>query len=695
MTATIVNAAPMSRMLGVQDLSTRQLVPEPEALPTHLPKIYIYAQKGPTDPQLVSGVDMTNLYGVDSFDLRKPWATHATVLAQLINAQGNAIMMQRVVPQDAAPPASITLYLDVLPTAIPVYKRNSDGSYVVDNNGSPVPTGTTVNGYVVKWVVDKVKYDNNGNSLFGQAQILPGDQTDGTTQSNRYPIMDLEVSSFGSYGNNVGLRLYAPTVASNSPIDARPITDELVYPFRMACITRPNAATTPTIVATNYNEQYVNVTFKPNVIDKNTDSLMSVHDVFIQSYQDLNNPANATPQYGPFGKIHVYDNNVSTLVKEFYTAEKPYIDGFSDFTGASNEEYVFNMLSGVSSTNVPYTSFHVISGTTNSVRLTENSNIFAQGGSDGTMNETLFGALVANLVTEYSDPNSPLQDMAKYPESIIYDSGFPLATKYALAAFISERKDTAVVLSTHDVTGPQLSASQESSLAIALRTRLQMYPESEFYGTATMRGMIVGRSGKLLNSQYTKPLPLTLEIATKAARYMGASNGIWKAGFNFDSAPNSQVTMFTDVNVTFTPAVVRNKDWANGLVWVDSFDRRSLYFPALKTVYDNDTSVLNSFFTMMCCVELEKVGERARRQFSGESSLTNGQLVERVNEFVTNSTLNRFDGRFVIVPNTYFTAADIARGYSWSLAIKIYAPNMKTVQTLTIQAFRISDLQAQ
>jgi hypothetical protein len=152
--------------------------------------------------------------------------------------------------------------------------------------------------------------------------------------------------------------------------------------------------------------------------------------------------------------------------------------------------------------------------------------------------------------------------------------------------------------------------------------------------------------------------------------------------------------MFTDISVTFTPASVRNKDWANGLVWVDKFDRRNSYFPALKTVYDDDTSVLNSFFTMMACVECEKVGERARRQFSGVSSLTNAQLVEKVNDFIIENTLGRFDGRFVIKPVTYFTAADVARGYSWTTNIQIYAPNMKTVMTLTIQSYRISDLPA-
>lgn len=61
-----------------------------------------------------------------------------------------------------------------------------------------------------------------------------------------------------------------------------------------------------------------------------------------------------------------------------------------------------------------------------------------------------------------------------------------------------------MVLGTHTVGDRELTASEEHSLAIALRTRLQMYPESDYFGTPVLRGMIVGRSGKLRNSQFTK-----------------------------------------------------------------------------------------------------------------------------------------------------------------------------------------------
>ena len=693
----IVNAAPMAIMLGTEDLSTRQVTAAAEELPQHLPKVYIFAKKGPTDPQLVVGDSRTLMYGEESFDLRSKYANHTTVLSNLVNAQGNSQMIQRLQPTDAAPPASIRLCLDVLETQVPEYQRGLDGQYVLDGSGDKIATGIKVPGFIAKWVVEQVVTDATNGSDFGKALSKVGNQVDAVAakQSTRYPIMDLEAPYFGADGNNHGIRLWAPTSEDSTSIDPTILEDvqSMVYPLRMSCVYRATPTSTPKFTVTQYAEKYVDVCLKQGVINKRVDKQVFIEDVFIQAYQDLENPA-YPPMYGPFGKIHLYQSNVEQLLTDFYAAEVPFIDSLSDFKNVDGEEYRFNFVSGQTSGAVPYHSFIVKYTDTDAVRLSENSTIYAQGGSDGTMDLAMLNQLVKEAVSEYANPLSILMDDAKYPESIIWDSGFALETKYALLSMIAIRKDTAVVLSTFDAGGPSLTASEDSSLAIALRTRAQMYPESDYFGTPVMRAMIVGRDGKLMNSQYTGRLPVSMELASKSARYMGAGNGKWKSGFNFDHAPMSEVEMFRDISATFTPATVRNKDWDAGLNWVQSFARKSNFFPALKTVYDNDTSVLNSFFTMMCCVELQKVGQRAWRQFSGVSSLTNAQLKERVEDFVNANVLGRFDDRFVIVPEVYFTDADLQRGYSWSLRIKLYAPNMKTVMTMSVQANRLDDLAA-
>jgi hypothetical protein len=94
----------------------------------------------------------------------------------------------------------------------------------------------------------------------------------------------------------------------------------------------------------------------------------------------------------------------------------------------------------------------------------------------------------------------------------------------------------------------------------------------------------------------------------------------------------------------------------------------------------------------MAICYLNKVAHAAWRKFSGSISLSNAQLEEQVNRFVSESVKDAFDGLFVIKPDAKVTELDALKGYSWTLPIKIYANNMKTVMETYVEAYRMSDL---
>jgi len=693
-----INAAPQVIGLGIDDQSIPPPIVTPEARPTHLAHTFFYAQTGPTDIIMSGGSDLMNTYGSDTFDARKKWFNHQTKLVQSILKQGNVVMSQRVVPDDAPPPATLRISLDVLETGITQYQRNEDGSFVTDQAGAKVPvTGATTSlaGFQTRFVVTAIPVDQATSvSTFGVGEITAGFQTDGVLNntSKLYPIIDLNTSFIGEYGNNAGIRLWAPTTKTVIGMDSRLLKDPKVYPYYISVVRRPDASSTPTLVKTMYGETYIPISFKEGSIDPNSDSLLFMGDKFLDAYRDLDT-ANATPIYGDFGGCHVYTENIETLLNKFYTAEVASNPSFSDFKGSPDEHHLFNFIGGVTSNGVPYNTYQFTVGDATTVRLTPSVNIFASGGGDGTMNDANFAKLVSKEVKRYADPTDVIQDDAQYPQSIIYDSGFPLATKYDMIQVISLRKDTAIVLSTFDTSGPPLSASSEASLAVALRTRLQMYPESEYFGTGVARGMIQGRCGKLISDQYRGYLPLTIEVASKSAAYMGAGTGIWKTSFNFDHGENAKITMFKNVNVTWTPVAARQIDWSNGLNWVMHFDRRTLCFPAMRSIYQYDKSVLTSWFTVLACVELQKLGMQIHREFQGVSSMTNLQLKEAVEKSAKEKILGKFDSRFRIEPEVIFTNADLNNGYSWTLYWNLYAPNMKTVMQLAVIARRLDSLQ--
>lgn len=701
--STIVNGAPMTILHGIQDKSTRTLPVEPEVLPTHLPKVYIFAQKGRTKPQLVVGSGRDRMYGADSFDLRKPYATHQTVLSNLVNAEGNAQMIERVIPADAGPKSNFMLSLDLLETQIPQYQRDNNGNVIVnDVTGLPVEVtpAQTVPGYIAKWVVTNItaKGPNDTDSdLFGKGSVVPGDQSVGGVQSQRYPIMQFWADSEGEVFNNSGLRIWAPTESSAGGVNTTLMSSSKVYPFRMTAIRRSTATSTAKIVETLAGEPYFDFCLKPGVINPATDSEMYIGDTYLGKYESIKDKR-FPPQYADISGIKIYQENADTVLGMLFDKEVDFFgEAGSDFSvGQTAEEalYMYNLFTFTSTSGAPYHSVKLNTADANAVRLSEGTNLFCKGGSDGTMTAAVFNQLVSDAISEYANPNSYLMDTAVYPESIFYDSGFPLPVKHKLCNFIAVRKDTAVVLSTYEVDGQALSAAEDHSVAISLRTKLQMFPESDYFGTPVCRGMIVGRNGVLRNSQYKKRLPLTLELAVKSAKFMGAGNGRWKPEYLFDKAPNNEIRLFDDVSVTFTPAQQRNKDWDVGLNYAMSFSRSSLYFPALKTVYNDDTSVLNSYFTVMACVEIQKVGERVHRMFTGSTSLTDAQLIERVNRAVENMTSGRFADMFKVVPAAYMSDADNLRGYSFTLPVRLYASNMKTVMSLSIEAYRMSDYSA-
>lgn len=691
MSITIVSANPQMLSGGIDDQTIRPVAATAIALPSFLAKVYGFAKTGTTKPTLTSGNNRLLMYGAESFDESGKYATCNTVLSNVLNAQGNVQMFQRLKPKDAGPNSSIRLTLDILPTSVPIYERMSDGSIVRDADGLKKETGQFINnGYVARLIARQIPADN-----IGKATEKPGEYTNEATgvQSISYPLMDLEVPHFGADGDNAGLRIWAETATGLAPMDDRILSNEKVYPFRMACLKRANSLATGKIVRTNFDASSTQVCFKKRTTDRNTGKKLYVGDVFLQEYQDFTSETEPD-RYGPFGTLAVYDATIEKVLGMIYDAEAPLADEFSDISGFDKEEekYLINLFGAQSSRGVPYHSFILESSGVDVMRASENSVVYAQGGSDGTMNEKVLNELIREEVAEYGNPNSPLQDLVVNPESVIIDAGFELATKYALFNFIAVRRDTAVILSTHDVMGRTLDASQETSMGISLRTAAQLYPESELYGTHVCRAMVVGHSGEFMDSQYPARLPLTLEIAKKAAIYMGASNGKWKAGASFDSAPGSVVSSFKNVNATFKPVTVRNTDWKNSLVSVQSFELKSLFFPALKTVYENDTSTLNSFFTMLIFCDLHKVGHRQWRNFTGSDKRSRSVLKRDAEKFIADAVKDKYDSRAVIVPEVYYTQDDINRGYVWRTKIRVYANNMMTVNVLELAAHRMDEL---
>lgn len=696
----IINAAPMVIDLGTQDLSTRVVPLNSLNFPQHLPKLYIFAEKGPIGPNYVDmlGVSLTQLYGDETFNLLNKYYTHQTVFLNAIASAGNNCVVHRVIPDDAKDGANIVMYLDILPTQVPLYQKNAlDGSLVLDGTGMPTPQldggGNPINipGFKVKWVTDYTQVPT-GTYVPGIKTVRAGTQIDTITsvQSTQIPVFEYFAKYAGEYGNKLAIRMFPALRSDLLPFPDYVLTDMKNFPYyiQMVKLVNPETGKVEPVMGTSLTS------ITRFILDNSIRDINTEERIGLETMVNTGKVEYAVPEETRMlGGIYVYKSNMTGVLQQLYDAEKIISDTHKDsvINNTDNNIYALNIMNFVSSNGSPYQSIKLVDDT-DSTRLTRNTNVFLKGASDGTVNLSTLDQLVAEDLDRYNNSIHEYNDLVMHPESIIYDSGFTLTTKKAFAKFISRRKDTFAVLSTIAHDNPSQDLNSQYSVGVALKTILELYPESAYFGTPVMRGLISIGSGKLIGSNYDIRVPLTYEIAYKAARYMGASTAAWKSGFCFDHAPNSIVTKLKDIDITWVPASTRNTLWTVGLNFVLNYKVRTQFFPALKTVYPDDTSVLNSFFTAVAIAYLNKVAHAAWREFSGSISFTNAQLEEAVNNFVAAAVKDKFDNKYVVVPNCTSTELDVLRGYSWTLEIKLYANNLRTVMTTYVSSRRMSDL---
>lgn len=687
MATTPFNSMPQNVTYGARDKSIPDPIPTVKQYPTHMPLWLLFMEKGPTHRVAADSVTREQLYGTASFTEGSKYFTHATQYSNTVSSRGNQGVYQRLLDETASQ-AMMRIWLDVLPTSVPLYERGTDGKYLLDQAGRPKPTGETTPGIILKFV--KTPIDDLNGGPIGQASQMVGDQTNAAgIQSMRYPWLDVPASFKGKYGADLGLRIWAPTAGSRVAVDNELLEDNKAYPYVISCIDR----STDTIqsIQTTAGTHEITCVFKRDQVKASVNrQQISFDPRFYNMYNDRDRVGLA-PLYGPFERSHVYHENLETVLFQIYDTEQIFIDQYSDFEGTGEDEiHRVNFLGGKSSKGVPYHSFLVNRSDDNAEPMSDISTLWQEGGSDGKTDLDTFNRLVAAEMRKYADINENVtENRLGNPESHFYDSGFDAETKMVLANFIAVRKDTNVVWCLKDAQQARpMTADEESSMAIALFTRVSMMPESSEYATPAMRALICACDGRYLASNNSARYPLSLEIASKAAEYMGAGNGLWKSEFSFSNGPRANVSMFAEVNVPFRPIAARQRDWANGMVYVQSKDMDTLYFPALRSVYSVQNSTLTSWFTTQIFSDLQKVADRVHAQFSGTDKYSNEQFKKYVELECRRQVEGKYDSRANIVFTVNFTAVDEYNGYSYTLDVDVGTDVMKTVQFTVITGYR-------
>lgn len=682
--SSITNNTPKVVLNGIKDESVKPLIPEADMIPIHLPLLYLQTESGPLEPTLVMSGDLTRIYGDGTIDTRKPFFNHATKMAMTILAEGNSVLVKRVVA-NTAKMASLTLVVTVDKTVgvIKHYARNPDGSVIMGSNGDPtyaIPAVPVNGGILLKysWIptstYNQPILDSN-NLLIGYDDFPTFIAYAWANNSSAitYPILTVEAAHMGAYGNSIGMRLWkaGPNTSAPGDIDIINDQDALLYTAQLVQRTINN---TTEVIENLYSGKSLEFSFKPNAYSYKTNMNLDIQDL-IKLWGDDGIAAGISPTFGPLGKVTVHETFLESILADLLVAEN-----FNAPTLTST--WLLDFLTGLDVNDIHHYGFQI---DPSSARLTEGRTQYLLEGDDGDLTAAAYNAAVANEIDFNSENSSyPLRDSAHYPFSALYDSGYPINVKKKFFKWTSMRKDVHVAVCTHTAGEDVLSISEEISVAADLRSSASVYAESDVHGTGVCRVVIVGHCGQFISDNYKERVSLIFELAAKRARYLGAGTGVMKAGLGYDNAPYNQISLLKNVNNTYMTSAAKEAVWSAGICFVQRFDRNTLFFPGLQTVYAIKNSVLTSEMIMQICVDVTKKCEMTWRLLTGNTILTQGQFIEKSNKILLGLVEGKYDDRVTIVPRTYFTPSDTARGYSWSMDVAVYGNTMRTVGTMNV-----------
>lgn len=705
MSVQITSAMPWMYSEGIHDYSPAQPVLPRTESPDHCPIAYIVAERGPIAREKVatyvdSGGQRINMFGSSTFDETGKYASHQTCLSNRLMKSANAHFISRLWPDDGGPKATVRLNMHVLFEEFPVNRRNSDGSFARSALGELIPLdGTTVKGATVMFTTSVIPTTSDGGSGIGLGTI--SNVSPLGEGALVYPIYDKEVTWFGSYGNNQGFGIYTNTTKTQEAINTDMVTATRAFPFRMSIVERDDAYSTGRRKQTISGEYALDFNLRPNSFYKRLNKELYLGNCFKTAWS-IQGTAGTQPVYGPFGRIAIYQENIDFLLGKFYDLEKeaqtPWTD--IDFNlDPDVEKYMFNLFGGHTTQGIPYVTYRFasITASPDAVSLTENNYMYAGGAHDGTITSQTHERLAIAEMRRFTDNQEEITwNLARYPITDVYDTGYALEGKEAVIECLSHRQQLFVHLTTHTVGARPLSASEESSLGAYLYTRIGGFPESTFHNTAACRGMIMARSGQYLDGTFRQDLPLLFEQIKNTSAVCGASSGVWATNRINDIYAENVITSFGDLNVDNVPPLTMAALWSKGIIYPLDYDMNKRQIGALQTVFPDDSSVLNNYWVVRAGMALFMVGHLIWRKFRGSSKMDRAELAQAVEEefdALVVST-NKFGSLINTTRECKFTKEDIKRNYSWTLIVRMGGKSQKNVQTFALSSYTYEDLQS-
>lgn len=689
-TVSTLNSTPRFVYGGIKDRSVLPVPPVLKQVPQHAPLIYIYAEKGDSFPRLITGSDLTKLYGDKTIDKTGPFYNHATAFLQQILSQANSCFVKRIIPIDANV-AKLTIKATIKTTTdqVPLIVRDELGFPVLDVNGniqyqvdgSNATLYATGGASIQYSVVDTDTYLSGG--VYNFASTKTGSDLLGWTIN--MPLITFLAQAEGLGGNNLGIRLWSANVDSIDPADSDVVNDLSAQIFQASLFRKvPNQ--TPMIIGDIDNETVQEFTMLESAVNYKTKFEMKIENL-VERYGDQGITNGLTDSKSDLGTVYWHRDNLEEMLDVLLAAELANLPVGETETPT---RYSLGILDANYYSGKPH---YGIAITNNSVKFNSSNIFYLKGGLDGTTTLANFDTQVATeLLSGRTTANWDFSDMAVWPISYLYDSGFSIDTKKAMIKnWLPFRKDVRISLGTRVVGDPLLNAAEEISVGSDLRSYAALYAENDFDGTPVCRVTLHAHAGKVYGHDTLGYLPMTFDVGVMRAKYMGASNGVLKHEYKYDQFANKIVQTMYDITNVQLGLGTRSRLWLNGINFVMYEDLQTIMHPAITTVYQTKNSVLVSDIFVHCTCDVVRKLERVWKRLLGNETMPDILLQKTSNDLILEFTNNKYDDSVRIEPNTVITKRDHALGFKWTTNVLVYGRVPKTVNSVNVIAMRESN----
>lgn len=610
-------------------------------LPLHRPIFPLRAAKGKVNEiNWYNGSQAIDEFGEETFNtFGKYWRNEQVFLTKAIFPNQGCFIVRLSDPE--ATSASLVLECHVTPDVdVQQYQRDSDGAYVYDTQGNRIPildganNPVTAEGVRIRHVVREMTSDEVAGAIQRKTVNAGGETT------YVYPLADFKYTSPGLAGNRAGFRLFFDYLVQDE--DILDETGSIIYSF--ACLEKPYDSDIASVVRDKFSNSTTQFVIKPDQVDSRTQRRISAKDIIQNNFAD-------TTTSGEQVSTLPYDVNFyPTFFKEIgdYIAE---VETSSELA----DGWMADVLSATDLKGHAYRNVELDTTGSGYVILTDATTYYLTGGTDGDLSDDLFEEMFRSLLELDLIPE--LEDIARYPITHIYDVGYSIETKFAMAKFMGKHEYHKPQFACQDSNEHLYSMEESISLGSAIRTRAALTPESEFHGTGACRADIFGQAGYLTDTTIKSIVPATLWMAERRATF---HNATYIKGEPVGEG-NHEVTIFRKHNFTPFNADQKQMCWDNAINYFQVKKVSQLFYPDLRSIYKLDSSVLSSTTFTDVIVYMKYITQEVWARYAGiRKPIAN--LQTRIKKDVENLGYLMCSGKYQITARVYQTAEDIQTG---------------------------------